>query len=764
MPTPREAYTNSVAARPDAGERLRPADYGGAGEIIARAGERFGQDLSQSIDNLTEIQKRDAQTAAQEADNMRVANRLKRLYEGEDGYFNKNGKAALIDAEQVPKDLEAIDKNVADNLLKHNPWARKMYDDMGAKRNADDLPRIYQHASKEREAHEKTVDEAAFDLAIDNASSSLDPKIIEENIATVGNLAVKRLMRDGETDNNVFTQGRQTAVGKAVEAVAKRMELQSPGEAQAFVTTHAKDMDPQDAAKLLDSLAPAAAQEKAYDDVRHFIVSPAAGAQPAPEGTSSPANAAPTPIPPEEALAAAQWAVEAGGRHTNPDGSLITSGTSVGISQLKKSNIAPGSKGFGYGVVGPKNNSREEFIRVGNDYRNAMIKHYGGNVVLGLTAYNWGPGNVDAHIKAVGDPRKGQISDAAFVNSIPDKDGRVYAAKVLQHAGVSVSGPAQQPTNYYGFGTGQEVDLSATIDRINASDKTYPEKQALIAAATRLHGLGRQAKADAEERVTDAAWTEINKFAPGEFTNYTKLPLDVRQQLATNPRLELSIKGMAANNAEAKQAKIDAEDKAARTEKAQQSELNLTELHYAAPEAFDRIDFRTAYPELEHTDRLKFMEMQDQYRKSQTGGKGPDVNAMRTTFQRFAGPAIKDDQARMGYNFNQALMQEQQVLSEPGRNGKPLTEIEREAIARRVLMPVVLHTAHGGAQVVTRAEAPEKARGMGSNFRGADADLREQARNAFVLKNKRLPSDGELDAAVTMWRRTHPSGYQYGAQ
>ena len=38
-----------------------------------------------------------------------------------------------------------------------------------------------------------------------------------------------------------------------------------------------------------------------------------------------------------------------------------------------------------------QNNSREEYLRFGNDYSDALIKHYG-SVVLGLTAYNWGPG------------------------------------------------------------------------------------------------------------------------------------------------------------------------------------------------------------------------------------------------------------------------------------------------------------------------------------------------------------------------------------
>jgi TP901 family phage tail tape measure protein len=55
----------------------------------------------------------------------------------------------------------------------------------------------------------------------------------------------------------------------------------------------------------------------------------------------------------------------------------------------------------GYGVRPAANNTIEEIDRVGRDYSNALLKHYGSEV-LAAAAYNWGPGNVDKRVKKLG--------------------------------------------------------------------------------------------------------------------------------------------------------------------------------------------------------------------------------------------------------------------------------------------------------------------------------------------------------------------------
>jgi soluble lytic murein transglycosylase-like protein len=738
MVTPREAYQNTVERQGYSGARLRPADFGSAGEMIGRAAQGFGQDLSRVAENLSEIQKRDAETAAREADNIRLAKRMKRLYEGPTGYFNQEGRNAVIDREQLDEDLKIIDEEAA-QLLDKKPFARKLFEDMTLKRNMDMLPSVNVHASKERNKYEDQVDADAFDLAIDNAATAQDPLIIEKNIVTVADIAERQARRKGMTDPNTILQARQSATGKAVEAIANKMELQSPAEAQAFVISHADQMDPDDAGKLLASLAAPAAQERAGSDIGQFLVVQGQTAPVTPSEAPPAASAGATLIPPEAALDAAQWDQESGGRHRNPDGSFVTSSAGArGISQtMPKTGVDPG-----YGVKPLQNNSREEYIRFGRDYRNALTKHFGGNIVLGLTAYNWGPKNVQEHIAKVGDPRTGQISDAAFINSIPNKEAREYAASVLAKAGTPVAGVVG-PNAGRPVQVGQEIDLDATINNIRNSDRSFVDKQALIAEATRLHGYGRQVRAEAEERLTDEVWSSVNAMKEG-FTDYNQLPLSLRKRMeTTNPRLAASMKDQAESN-----------KNATLSEKGHEAELDLLELQYTQPEYFaTQVDLRTQYPELNHSTRTEMMGRQEAIRKSLSGGSEAgrvDYDAMRTAVNRFKGTYAKNKD--LGPAYDLAIRKAEQWIRD--NPGKSLPDAVREGIAREVMMPV--HVQRPGTfgfgtrtTLVPRAEVEAETK-RGGKPRNMRVDPRELVRAELQQVWGRTPTEDEVTREVDL--------------
>jgi Soluble lytic murein transglycosylase and related regulatory proteins (some contain LysM/invasin domains) len=744
MPTPREAYVNDVQRQGYSGARLRAADFGSAGEMIGRAAEGLGDQVQRTGRVVEDIQKRDAQTAAQEADNIRLANRLKRFYEGPEGYFNQEGRNALLDQPKLEQDLRKIDEDAA-QLLANKPYARELYDDLTRRRDADDMPRIYQHANKERVKYEDATDEAAFDLAIDNASSSEDPLIIEQNIATAGNLAVKRAQRKGMTDEGMIKSARQAGVGKAVEAIAQKLELSSPGEAQAFVMAHAGEMDPQDAGKLLSTLAPSAAAERAGSDIKEFLVVPGGSAPAAaPEGPET-IPASTTPLPPEDALSAAQWAQESGGQHVDPaTGKLTTSSAGAqGISQvMPKTGPDPG-----YGVTPLRNNSREEYIRFGNDYRNALIKHFGGNVVLGLTAYNWGPGNLEDHIKKVGDPRTGAISDAAFLNSIPNKEAREYAPLILGRTGVSVAG-TPGPAAGKPVPVGQEIDLDGTINAIRNSDRTFVEKQALIAEATRLHSYGKQVKAEAEEALSDDVQTEINKLPVGGFTNVNQLPLRIRQQITSHPELYNSVRNMANTNKEAVQAEHDAAAKKAFEEKLAVLEQDLMALSWNDPKKFQSIDFYNspAWAKMGTAKVTEWMKRQQESIDS-AAGKGANHDAIRTMVGRYTSKEVQKDDKKMGLIYQTVATLEDRMLNEPDRKGKPLTDAEREALVMQATAKAT-YTINGKTLTGTRAEA------AAAGAKRSEVDIYDYARAQLQIRWGRTPLPAEVEAAVQQYRKT----------
>lgn len=748
MPTPREAYVNDVQRQGYTGARLRAADFASGAEEIGRSAQRFGKELAQTADTITEIQKRDAETAAQEADNIRLAKRLQRLHEGPDGFFNKMGRDALEDQEQLEKDLRKIDEESA-QLLSKKPFAREMYDQLTVRRNANDMPGIYKHANTQRSIFEDQVDANAFDLAIDNASNSPDPVVIEQNIVTAGNIAVKQARRKGIAyDAESEAQARQSGVGKAVEAIAQKMELQSPSEAQAFVSLHAGQMDPQDTAKILNSLAPAAAQERAGTDVANFVVY---SGDDFPEGALPPTTPAPdgapapTPLPPEDALAAAQWDQESNGNHIDPKTGQLTR-SSAGALGISQTMIETG-KDPGYGVKPLQNQSREEYIRFGNDYRNALIKHYGGNVVLGLTAYNWGPGNLDAHIKKVGDPSKGQISDAAFLASIPVKEAQEYAPLILNRVGVSVSGQAG-PAAGKPVPIGREVDLEATINNIRASDRTFVDKQALIAEATRMHSYGKQVKAEAEEALGDAVQTEINELPVGSFTDVSQLPLSLRQKLPSHPELYNSVRNMANSNKEAKEAEYDAKKKAVFEEKLARLEQDLMALSWNNPKAFQQIDFYTspAWAKMGTAKVTEWMKRQQASIES-ASGKGANHDSIRTMVGRYTSKEVQKDEGKMGLIYQTVVALEERMLNDPNRKGKPLTDTEREALVMQATARAT-YTVNGKTVEGIRAEA------AAAGAKQSEVNIYDHARAQLQLRWGRVPLPAEVEAAVQQYRRS----------
>ena len=68
--------------------------------------------------------------------------------------------------------------------------------------------------------------------------------------------------------------------------------------------------------------------------------------------------------------------------------------------------------------------------RLGRTYFDWLVKRFDGDTVLAAAAYNAGEGSVDKWLKALGDPRRGQISHAEWAAKIPFRETRDYVARV----------------------------------------------------------------------------------------------------------------------------------------------------------------------------------------------------------------------------------------------------------------------------------------------------------------------------------------------
>ncbi|HFZ1111753.1 TPA: transglycosylase SLT domain-containing protein [Citrobacter koseri] len=108
--------------------------------------------------------------------------------------------------------------------------------------------------------------------------------------------------------------------------------------------------------------------------------------------------------------------VESGGRHFKADGSIMTSPKGAqGKYQLMPDTgkELAAKRGVEYNPA-----DEEQNALLASDYANQLYGKYGSETLAGA-AYNWGMGNVDKLIAKVGDPRKGEISEAEFVSKLP---------------------------------------------------------------------------------------------------------------------------------------------------------------------------------------------------------------------------------------------------------------------------------------------------------------------------------------------------------
>ncbi|ORT72062.1 transglycosylase SLT domain-containing protein [Citrobacter werkmanii] len=110
--------------------------------------------------------------------------------------------------------------------------------------------------------------------------------------------------------------------------------------------------------------------------------------------------------------------VESGGKHLDSDGSIITSSAGAqGRFQLmpETGKELAARRGVQYNPA-----DEEQHTMLASDYAQELSNKYGSELLAGA-AYNWGQGNVDKVIEKVGDPRKGEISQADFIKQLPSE-------------------------------------------------------------------------------------------------------------------------------------------------------------------------------------------------------------------------------------------------------------------------------------------------------------------------------------------------------
>lgn len=142
-----------------------------------------------------------------------------------------------------------------------------------------------------------------------------------------------------------------------------------------------------------------------------------------------------TPPPDASTFNGVIKSMESGGDKNAVGPYILGQGTAKGDQQvMDATNVNPG-----YGVTPAKDNSPEERSRVGADYANAMLQHYG-DPAKAFAAYNAGPGRVDAAIakaNASGNP-------GAWLQNLPPET-QAYVTKGTATLTANAPAPSATP-------------------------------------------------------------------------------------------------------------------------------------------------------------------------------------------------------------------------------------------------------------------------------------------------------------------------------
>lgn len=121
--------------------------------------------------------------------------------------------------------------------------------------------------------------------------------------------------------------------------------------------------------------------------------------------------------------------------------------------------------------------------RLGSAYLSKMLERYDGHQALALAAYNAGPGKVDEWLKNHGDPRRGEIDAASWIQKIPFQETRDYTRNILKDLQAANSQPREPQTAVQASGWSPAAQGSiATAERLSRGQLLAAVEGKLIGA------------------------------------------------------------------------------------------------------------------------------------------------------------------------------------------------------------------------------------------------------------------------------------------
>ena len=736
MPTPREAYTNTVEQRGYGGERLQAGDFGAAGEMLGRAAQGFGQDLNKVAADWEEIEISRATDEARAADLAEQPSILEQRV----AFSNLKGKAAMDAAPLLRENIKK--QRAARAALITNPRARKMYEELATRRELDELPGIVEHSAKQEFAYKGGLRVAGMEQANNDAVVSYkDPAIVANSLKTIQDLARESAIADGITDDVGIGIEQRKATGKAIQNVASKMAMEGNAlEAEAFLKVHEKLMDPDDYVKARTVFADDAADRRAEN---RFDFDRMEGD--APEGEVLDDGSQSTPAATSLAVEQSQKPIWQGRRVTSGLGPRWGREHEGLDLDFKQGEVVPatmeGNAKHGYDA-----NGWGKYIKIdhGKDAQGRRIE----SLYAHLSRFNVGDGQRVRQGEQIG-ASGGRVGSTGAGNSKGEHlhyellvDGKPVDPRTAGN--YKVKGNPDDPQGAARPNYGQRrYDVNASIEAIKKLGLSDTDEKASIRVAMRRGQISEQARNRSEENLRDAYYAHENTLAdPESLTSWEQLPGSLRTAFknASSPQVENFVRKQIAANKQTAEARTKANDREVRGEIAEEAAADMYEMMMRSPAEFVKMDFTKQIPGLTRMDKLRYEDMQNKIVSSQRNvGDGTNFTAIREAVNRhnvgnvLANPKDKKGAAKLGRIAEKVLQKEEAFVKRKGS----ISPAEREVIVAQMTQEVILE------------DGTKTVRGLMVNGQRGTVPSREATRMRMASDRGGIPpTDAELDAFI----------------
>lgn len=427
------------------------------------------------------------------------------LWNPEKGFFTLQGENALNARGSTE---EALRKKREELLgMAETPRAKKMLGEALDRRLGATLNSVGSYSQRQAEVYQRDIDAQQQEELSQRAIAFRDQP--EQFVGAIGDLRDSVLAaskRQGDAPEVSIFKARK-AVSDVHSKVARAIAVGDPAEAARYLEINASEIEPLTKLALEKMLAEPLLEQEADDQAAAI------------RGLGAPVVAGPVAI---DDLAVAVEGQESRGRNglRSPKGAL-------GVMQVMPGTAAELCKRLGIPFDEKRLRNDPEYCRrLGREYLAQQLQRYGGNATLALAAYNAGPGAVDGWLKSIGDPRKGEISDAEFVARIPFKETRDYVPGVMKRLGAG-GGPQNAP---------RENDLAGQLAKADAiSDPKLRDK--VRSKLMAMDSVDQRLLKDVRDRAADEAWTIA--MEPG-FTSVRQIRPDLWSRLDVSVQRQLS--------------------------------------------------------------------------------------------------------------------------------------------------------------------------------------------------------------------------------